>query len=202
MEFHYEPSTAETNMKSVGYIRQYAWEKCPRGVDIAISLEKIHIPKAHCENIVNTYSQTGELDIQRVRLKSIAKAAMNMPLNSVAYIPGIHGSDGALVRLISNVKGGFLASPYVIRRARRCEHQYVNSDCEICENSIVKLDNRFDNCLNQGYIIEPFSTLYRDIEFIGRVKIPGNMNRMTGARRDSAGMKEQSWVRVNYYPAV
>jgi len=202
MEFHYEPSNVETNMKSMAYIRQNPWGKCPRGVDLAIAHEKIHIPWAHYHNIRTQYHQNGELDIESAGGKRIANVAINMPINSVVYIPGIDGSDGALVRLTSNVKDGFLSAPYIFRTARTCGHEYTNNHCEICRNAIIRVDNQINNSLQLGHIIEPFSTLYRDVELIGRVKIPSNFDKMTGARRDSAGKEEQYWVRVNYYPAV
>jgi hypothetical protein len=190
---YYEPSTEETDIKSVGYIRQNPWGKCYQGA-LDFGFENIiHIPWAHYNDIVQRYEETGEVEIQNRNGKQIANAAINFPINSIVYIPGKE-TLGVLVRIVSGVKSDFLSSPLIIRKGKTCNHPYIHSQCQICRDSIVEVGypNR-DKMLTKGYLFEPFSTLYRDTQLIGMVRFPEGVDKMIGARRDTVGKKQQYW---------
>ncbi len=182
----YAPSETPTDIQSVAYIRQNPWKKCPNGV-LLLRNNKLHLPWAHDYNAVRRFQENGEV------VERWSKVVAELPVNCVAYIPGEYW--GCLVRIKSEVKAGLVPNVYVVRDAKTCQHPYIIGACDVCKGSILEVTNGDPlPHLEKGHILEPFWSLYREIEVMGNVQYNRTVKKGDLARVDSAGLKHQYWT--------
>lgn len=193
-ETYYEPTNEAPEITSVVYVKQFPWEKCPLGTIHARLSGKMHIPWAHDYNAVRRFQEAGTVESR------YSKTVTELPVGAIAYIPSVKrqmSEYGALVRITSEVKAGPLEGGFVVRNTKQCQHQYIDGTCVECRNSIVEVTPRdIFSHIEQGHIVEPFWTLYREVELIGLVKYTNTVKRGDLARRDAAGKKVQGWRRI------
>ncbi len=186
---YYVPTTEEqeADLTSIAYVRQNAWKKEVSQRSPAI-VGLLSLPYAHTKRDVEEYRRTSTIR------ESQAKLVADLPTGSLVFIPD--GRDGSLVRLVSEVKTGILPLK-LVRRERTCGHSYTeaSSTCEACGNSVVCVGDMEDP-LGQGYILEPFYSLYRECDIVGRIKIPPTWDLRTLASQNVAGKKTLFWKRV------
>lgn len=186
----YIPSETPADIQSVAYVRQNPWKKCPNRAFL-LPNNKLHIPWAHDYEKVQHYRVTGELT------ERWAKFVAELPIDSIVYVP--NENWGNLVRIKSETKTGVLRNMYIVRNSKTCQHTYIDGTCETCRASIVEVTNGSPlPYIEKGHIIEPFWSVYRDIEIVGSVPYGTVAENVTVrksdlARVDSAGRKLQHW---------
>ena len=193
------PSSTPTEFESIAFIRQNASKKTTDILEIVCNSKKIHIPHLHNKTKYDSYNENSETMFSKPFHNNIyAKIAMDLPTGSIIIIPNVN--KGLLVRIISSVNSGVIESLCCACSPRECGHSYVSSDCEMCQESIQEI---FDSSnitilhkhMKNGNILEPFYTLYRDIEICGDVDYNGTDGRKI-ATVGSSGKMRQFWSLV------
>ena len=195
----YTPSDVPTDVQSIGYVRQNPW-RCltDDGYENVRISKKIHIPWSHTKNGVEEFRADPEKFITESRGAKYIQRCLAFPIGSTVLIP--NGRQGILVRIVSEVKAGIIDTLYVTRVERVCHHTITNSgECLACHNSVSGVYKYSDSLglqenLKDGYIIEPFYSLYLDVEILGDADYNGKDGRKM-AGMESVGNMEQYWSR-------
>ena len=185
----YIPSPVATLIMTIAYIRQNCWRKIDDIFESVSKSKRLHIPWAHTKADVDFGGASRE---KGARYANIAK---NLEIGSLALIPD--GKKGLIVRITSEVRSGAFDSLCIACEPRACGHVNVG-DCEACRSSIVEVFNPSNAQkvlahLRAARIIEPFWSLYRDIEIVGEADFNGVDGRSI-AGPDSAGNWPRYWT--------
>ncbi|NBP66941.1 MAG: hypothetical protein EBU66_20135 [Bacteroidetes bacterium] len=190
----YIPSDVQTDTQTSAYIRQNCNKKNKDPLDTVLRGKTIHVPWGHVKQDIIDYEQ--DPDGFRTRTK-YANTCIEIPIGSLVLIPD--GKKGLIVRLTSDVKSGVMSSLCTAVTPRNCGHLFVRgrNRCIECHNSIQENFNPSDlqkisAHLNNGSNIEPFWSLYRDVEIIGEAYYNGIDGRSL-AGPDSAGKWSRYW---------
>ena len=193
----YTPSDIQTDMQTVAYIRQNCNKKNKDPLDTVQRGNTIHVPWAHVKQDIIDYEQDPEGFLSRTKY---ARTCVELPIGSVILIPD--GKRGLIVRLTSGVKAGIMSSLCTAVTPRNCGHSLVRGGhrCSECHDSVQENFNPSDlqkisAHLKSGHLIEPFWSLYRDIEIIGEADYNGIDGRSL-AGPDSAGKWSRYWSLV------
>lgn len=187
----YKPSDEPADLESIAHVKQNAWKKEDRS-DLCGVFGLLTLPHAHTKSAVDEFNRSGMIP------EGFAKRVADLPTGSIVYIPqGKKRRKGILVRLVSDVKAGILLQN-IVRKARTCEHSYTEHSkvCQECSDSveIVTATDIFQY-LREGYIIEPYFSLYRECDYVADVHIEeGNLNSF--AAINSSQKKTLYWKRV------
>lgn len=187
----YRPSDEPADLESIAHVRQDAWRKEDKP-DACGIFGLLALPYAHTKSAVDAFNRSGTIP------KGPAKQVAKYPIGSIVYVPqGKRGRRGILVRLVSEVKAGILPQ-VIVRNARTCQHSYTEATkvCKQCSDSVVTVScTDVFRYLREGYIIEPYFSLYRDCDYVADIHIPeGNLN--TFAARNSTQKKTLYWKRT------
>ena len=193
----YIPSDVQTDTQTVAYIRQNCNKKNKDPLDTVLRGNTIHVPWAHTKQDIIEYEEDSEEFLSRTKY---AKTCIELPNGSVILIPD--GKKGLIVRLISGVKTGIMSSLCTAVTTRNCGHLLVRGGhrCNDCDTSIQENFNPSDvqkisSHLMSGHLIQPFWSLYRDVEIIGEADYNGIDGRSL-AGPDSAGKWSRYWSLV------
>lgn len=193
----YVPSDVITLILTIAYIRQNCYKKNDEPLDSVLRGNTIHVPWAHTKEDIIEYEQDPEAFLSR---KKYAKTCVDLPTGSIVLIP--NGKKGLIVRLTSGVKTGVMNSLCTAVSHRDCGHPLVRGGhrCHECNESIQEVFNPSDvqkisAHLKNGHVIEPFWSLYRDVEVIGDADYSGIDGRSV-AGPDSAGNWRRYWSLV------
>jgi hypothetical protein len=193
----YTPSDIQTDMQTVAYIRQNCNKKNKDPLDTVQRGNTIHVPWAHVKQDIIDYEQDPEGFLSRTKY---ARTCVELPIGSVILIPD--GKRGLIVRLTSGVKAGIMSSLCTAVTPRNCGHSLVRGGhrCSECHDSVQENFNPSDlqkisAHLKSGNLIEPFWSLYRDVEIIGEADYNGIDGRSL-AGPDSAGKWSRYWSLV------
>jgi len=190
----YIPSDVQTDMQTIAYVRQNCNKKNKDPLDTVLRANTIHIPWGHVKQDIIDYEQ----DPQAFCSSNIyANTCISLPIGSIVLIPD--GKKGLIVRLTSDVKSGVMRSLCTAVTPRNCGHPVVRGRhrCIECHNSVQENFNPSDlqkisAHLNNGCNIEPFWSLYRDVEIIGDADYNGVDGRSM-AGLDSVGKWSRYW---------
>jgi len=187
----YVPSTDSSNIESSVYVRQNAWKKIEDILETIEQSKKIHLPHAHTKGDIELYNESKKIN------HMFAKNIANLPIGTIVLIP--NKKNGLLVRLTSEVKSGILDNLCITVKSKVCGHEYTRStnDCKNCSDAIESIFNplevnRIQSFLKKGNSIEPFFTLYRDCDIIGKADYNGIDGRSL-AGMDSVGNWSRYW---------
>ena len=186
----YKPSDEPADLESIAHVRQNAWKKEEEPKACGI-FGLLALPYAHTKSAVDEFNRSGRIP------EGCPKQVASLPLGSIVYVPeGNESRKGILVRLVSEVKAGILPQ-IIVRKARTCQHSYTEATkvCEQCSESVktVTCTDIFPY-LRQGYILEPYYSLYRDCDYIADVLIEeGNLNSFAAV--NSSQKKTLYWKR-------
>ena len=190
----YRPSDAVTPIQTNAFIRQNCNSKNSDPLGTVRRGNTIHIPWAHTKPDIDQYEQD---PVNFLSGRKYAKICVDLPIGSVILIPD--GNRGLIVRLTSGVKTGIMSSLCTAVTHRTCGHILVRGGrtCDECDRSVQENFNPLDvqkisAHLNKGHLIQPFWSLYRDIEIIGDADYNGIDGRSL-AGQDSAGKWSRYW---------
>lgn len=190
----YTPSDVQTDTQTSAYIRQNCNKKNKDPLDTVLRGNSIHVPHAHVKQDTIDYEQDPEGFLSRTKY---AKTCVELPIGSLILIPD--GKRGLIVRLTSGVKSGVMSSLCTAVTPRNCGHSVVRGGhrCSECHDSVQENFNPSDlqkisAHLKSGHLIEPFWSLYRDVEIIGEADYNGIDGRSM-AGPDSAGKWSRYW---------
>ena len=193
----YIPSDTPTAMKSSGYVRQNPWEKLADKFDSVKNSNKLHMPWGHTIDHVELFSRDPLAPFDSsLQGGSYRKVFYDFALDSVVLIP--NGKSGLLVRIKSPVKAGKIETLCVACSDRTCGHRNKISSCDLCRQSVQEVFNPSDKeqiigHLSKGHIIEPFYTLYRDVEIVGDADYNG-VDWKTLASINAVGSRTKFWA--------
>jgi len=196
------PCDTITANKTVAYIRQNSWRKNTDIIKILRVTKKMHTPWAHTKAAVDRFLEnpTGFLESMD-RGKGMVKIVMELPIGSPVLVP--NGNRGLLTRITSEMKTGVIEGMCIACSPRVCGHSNMcgANGCAVCDESIREVFHtsdiqKIDRHLKDGNILEPFWSLYRDIEIIGDVDYNGvSGNSIAGM--NSAGKWTRYWIEQN-----
>ena len=189
----YIPSDTPTETKTVGYMRQNCNRKNKDPCGSVLRGKTAHIPWVHTKHDIEEYEQDPTF-LQRTKYANIGA---EFPVGSLVLIPD--GKGGLIVRLTSEVKSGVMDSLCSAVSPRSCGHPLVRGKhrCVDCGQSVQEVFDPSDSQkvtahLMKGNLIEPFWSLYRDVEIVGEADYNGVDGRsMAGI--DSAGKWTHFW---------
>jgi hypothetical protein len=189
----YVPSDTPTETKTVGYMRQNCNRKNNDPCGSVLRGKTAHIPWVHTKHDIEEYEQDPTF-LQRTKYANIGA---EFPVGSLVLIPD--GKRGLIVRLSSEVKSGVMGSLCSAVSPRSCGHPLVRGKhrCVDCGQSVQEVFDPSDSQklaahLMKGHLIEPFWSLYRDVEIVGEANYDGVDGRsMAGI--DSAGKWTHFW---------
>jgi len=189
----YIPSDTPTETKTVGYMRQNCNRKNKDPCGSVLRGKTAHIPWVHTKYDIEEYEQDPTF-LQRTKYANIGA---EFPVGSLVLIPD--GKGGLIVRLTSDVKSGVMGSLCSAVSPRSCGHPLVRGKhrCVDCGQSVQEVFDPSDSQkvtahLMKGNLIEPFWSLYRDVEIVGEADYNGVDGRsMAGI--DSAGKWTHFW---------
>lgn len=162
----------------VGLLRQNPWGKlCDNALTFVDRWRKVHCPHGHTQHDVEAY----EADPSAFN-KNYAQHFPRFPTGSLLIIAEAKKDEALLVRLVSDTQTGIFDPFILVRRAvRSCGHPMTSPDCADCKDSVVQIHGRYDVSKHQlldhmldGCVAEPFHTLFRDVEIVGRVRLTGD----------------------------
>lgn len=184
----YETSDRPADVESIAYVRQNAWGKQKTSNMDAVATGLLSLPYAHTKEVVEEFQRSQTIP------EGPPKLVADLPIGSIVYIP--NGRNGTLVRLVSEVKSGILPLA-IARRERTCGHSFTraSADCIECGNSVISVDDDLRESLGNGYILEPFYTLYRECDPVAKVSLE-NVDLRVYAGANSTGKKILHWRRV------
>jgi hypothetical protein len=193
----YVPSDTETDIKTNAYIRQNCNSKNADPLNTVRRGNTIHVPWAHTKQDITEYQEDPEAFLKRTKY---AKTCVELPIGSVILIPD--RKKGLIVRLTSGVKTGIMSSLCTAVTHRICGHTLVigGRRCHECDASVQENFNPSDvqkisAHLKLGHLIQPFWSLYRDVEIIGDADYNGIDGRSL-AGPDSAGKWSRYWKMI------
>jgi hypothetical protein len=119
--------------------------------------------------------------------KKYAKHFTRFATDTLLLVAEAKQDTALLVRLTSATQAGVLNQYILVRKAHRaCGHALTQpgrgcvNGCENCEDSVVQVYNRYEVTKDQlhqhmldGCVAEPFHTLFREVEIVGRVRLTG-----------------------------
>jgi len=189
----YIPSDTPTETKTVGYMRQNCNRKNKDPCGSVLRGKTAHIPWVHTKHDIEEYEQDPTF-LQRTKYANIGA---EFPVGSLVLIPD--GKGGLIVRLTSDVKSGVMDSLCSAVSPRSCGHPLVRGKhrCVDCGQSVQEVFDPSDSQkvtahLMKGHLIEPFWSIYREVEIVGEADYNGVDGRsMAGI--DSAGKWTHFW---------
>jgi hypothetical protein len=189
----YIPSDTPTETKTVGYMRQNCNRKNKDPCGSVLRGKTAHIPWVHTKHDIEEYEQDPTF-LQRTKYANIGA---EFPVGSLVLIPD--GKGGLIVRLTSEVKSGVMGSLCSAVSPRSCGHSLVRGKhrCVDCGQSVQEVFDPSDSQkvtahLMKGHLIEPFWSIYREVEIVGEADYNGVDGRsMAGI--DSAGKWTHFW---------
>jgi hypothetical protein len=194
------PSDTPTDIQTTAYIRQNCNKKNDDVIGPVRISKKLHVPYAHTKQDIIDYSNNHNDYVNTNPGRRYIKIASELPNGSIILIPD--GKKGLIVRMTSIVKSGIIESLCVASSPRTCGHPVIRDrhHCVTCADSIEEIFNPSDlqkisAHLKSGHLIEPFWSLYRDVEVIGEADYNGIDGR-SFAGPDSAGKWSRYWRQV------
>jgi hypothetical protein len=191
----YSPCDLITLFLTIAYIRQNCNKKNDDPLGSVQRTNAIHVPWAHTEQDTIEYQQDPQAFLEKTKY---ARICVELPIGSLILIPS--GKKGLIVRLTSDVKSGIMNSYCTAVTPRTCGHKYVcgKHRCAQCGDSVQEVFDPSDaqklsEHLKKGHLIEPFYSLYRDIEIVGEADYNGVDGRSM-AGLDSAGKWQRYWA--------
>ncbi len=186
----YHPTDIQhADITSTAYVRQNPWRAQTKKWE-CLQTGILSIPHAHDKMAVDRFREDGTVP------EGQARQMAEFPLGTVVYVPD--GRGGVLVRIVSEVKAGILPALCIVREARECDHTFTSATqaCGACSNSVISVsDSPLREALDQGYLIEPFYSLYRECEPVAYCKIPTqDLRHFAGS--NSVGKTTTHWCRV------
>jgi hypothetical protein len=199
----YIPSETPTDITSTAYVRQNPWEKIYDVIDCDRISGCLQIPFTHFKETVDAFEKDRTTFLTTIpeKHRSQVSSCMSFPLDKIIIIP--NGKKGLLVRIKSEVKAGVLNTLYIACSVRNCSHRQLRHGtfCESCHNSVVYIGDStniptFQSKLSEGLLIEPFYTLFYEVDIIGEADYTSVDGRTIGGMR-SVGERTRYWkVRV------
>jgi hypothetical protein len=195
----YIPSETPSDITSTAYIRQNPWEKIYDILESVKVSNKLHIPYAHHRDTVHAFQTERTTFLRSIpeKHRSPVDTFTKLPIGTIVLVP--NGVKGLLVKLKSEIKGGILDSLCLVCSPRTCGHIYVHHGglCHPCHDSVRDVpDSRYAVKLRAhlaaGYLIEPFYSLYFDVEVLGHVDYNGT-NGSKIAQPASMAQKVNYW---------
>jgi hypothetical protein len=189
----------ESDLTSTLYVRQNPWKKSENVFEGVWHTRSLHVPHAHSRSACVAYLDNPEQF--REKASRYARLVMDAPEWSISLVP--NGGAGLLVRIRGGVNYGHLSNLAIATQMgiRTCGHQFVEcgGSCEACEHSILEVLNitntrALQSYLSQGHHIEPFYTLYRNVQILGRAAYHDQDGRRF-AGMASAGIQKLFWKR-------
>ena len=170
----YVPSETPTEITSIAFVRQNPWTEIYDVLDCVRKSCCLQIPFTHVKETVDAFESDRTTFLTTVPEKHRWKVSscMRFALGSIVIVP--NGNRGILVRIRSEVKAGILDSLYIACSARGCSHKRLSHGtfCESCHESVWYIGDSadiptFKSKLRKGLLIEPFYTLFYNVEIIG-----------------------------------
>jgi hypothetical protein len=147
------------------YIRQNAYRTDTYSLDLVLKSQKLHVPHAHQMSDVLSFSC--EPHSYLLGAHPQARRFVQVPQDTLLLCAGVR--EALLVRLTSTTKAGYCAPIYrILDPATTAPLAFT------CADDI----NKITDALAAGHTLEPFYTLYRHIEIIGRIKDASDWRRV------------------------
>jgi hypothetical protein len=192
----YVPSDTPTETHTDGYVRQNCNKKNEDPLGTVRRSDVLHVPWGHTKADIEEY-QRDPVAFFSSHGGRYAKACVDFPEGSLVLVP--NGKKGLIVKFKSGVKLGVISSLCIAVYPRACGHVNVcgGRRCSICDESIQEVFSPLDTqklCayLKAGLILEPFWSIYREIEIVGEADYNGVDGRSM-AGQDSVGTWPRYW---------
>ena len=198
----YVPSDTPTDIKTSAYIRQNCFKKNRDLFSPVRKSKTIHCPWAHTKNDLDEYTENpNKFLTKKSKGSSYVQVFASLQIGSPVLIP--NGNNGLIVQITSDIKKDIMPSLLIAVKARTCGHTFVSGKhrCDECDESIQEVFDSSDaqklsTYQRNGCLIEPFWSLYRDIEVIGEADYNGVDGRSM-AGQNSAGKRAHYWKLQN-----
>jgi hypothetical protein len=169
--------TTQTNaeVSANAYVRQNPWktDKYPLGKILQYA-KAIHIPFAHTQRDVEFYQASPSI-FKKFIMNAKAELMMDVPTGSRVVVLG--KQEAYLVKLTSDVKAGMMPHVYLRRDLRNGGVRYYDGEENrewiasiqsfyVCHPD---LSGQFKQPYGPMTILDPFFTLYRDVEVIADI---------------------------------
>ena len=154
----YEFTTPESATLSTDYyIRQNACRTDTYTTEMVLKSQKLHVPHAHTMGDVLSFSCEPTSYLQSAHPQ--VRRTVLIPTDTLVLYAG--HKEALIVRLTSPTKGGYCDPIYVAREP--ITGATISFLCMDDMHAVTQ-------ALAKGYQLEPFYTLYREIEIVGRVR--------------------------------
>jgi hypothetical protein len=189
----------ESDLTSTLYVRQNPWKKSENVFEGVWLTRSLHVPHAHSRSACIAYLENPQEFCEQA--SRYARLVMDAPEWTIVLVP--NGGAGLLVRIRSEVSCGHLSNIVIATQMgiRTCGHQFAEcgGSCEACDYSILEVlhsnnTRALQSYLSQGHHIEPFYTLYRKVQILGRAAYHNEDGRRF-AGPASAGTQNLFWKR-------
>jgi hypothetical protein len=190
----------ESDLTTTLYVRQNPWKKSENVFEGVWLSRAIHIPHAHSRSACIVYLENQQQFLEQA--SHYSRLVMAAPDWTIALVP--NGGAGLLVRIRGDVTCGSLptmaiASQMALRS--ECGHLFPEAGniCAACDSSVLEVlritnVQRIQYHISSGHTIEPFYTLYRNVQILGRAAYH-NQDGRRFARPASAGTQNLFWKR-------
>lgn len=168
-------SLANSEVSANYYVRQNPWktDKYPLGTILEYA-KAIHIPFAHTQRDVEFFQANSSI-FRKFVMNQKAELMMNVPTGSRVVVLG--KQEAYLVKLTSDVKAGMMPHVYLRRDlSTGGVHYYDGEENREWIDSIQSfyvchpdLSGQFKKPYGPKTILDPFYTLYRDVEVIANI---------------------------------
>jgi hypothetical protein len=183
----FHPSTDSTDVQSVGYVRQNAWKKTEKFLEIIEHTKVVHAPHGHQREDMTRFRADGSIT------DKYARAFHEFETGAVVLIP--NGDHGLLVRLETPTAAGS-APGWIVAidsatdsTKERFEREQILAIFGNSNTTAIRDHLRSDHTLI------PMFGLYRQVSIVGRADYNGTDGRAL-AGMDSVGPRKQYWKRV------
>lgn len=170
-------------VKTTFQMRQNPWQKLNNSIKLVKDTKKVHTPWGHTQSQVTLYSQNKENYLSKCH--KFTKNSLQLKVGDVGIVEG-DGGVAIVVKITSSPKCGVMDEIVIARSERSCNHHYTqqghdvgdSKGCTICSDSVKAVIRSNDikeiqKAIQKGYIIEPFYSMYFDIEVLGKVDFNG-----------------------------
>ena len=159
----------------------------------------IHLPFAHVKETADAfkYDPASVLTTIPEKHRSQVDACMRLKEGDIINVP--NGKCGLLVRITSPLQSGILDTLCIACKPRDCGHAYLRHGayCAMCHESVLEVFDStntytYRRYLREGAILEPFYTLFFEVDVLGVANYNGVDGR-TIAGISASGASNRFW---------